>query len=77
MKKRKGWKEAVVWISLSLACAVLAVSIIWGSISANRCEDMCQVKGAMTFQVVKNGEFNFNDACVCYYQDSVKTFALN
>ena len=76
MKKTKPW-IVIGMVVFSLLILVLITSIVLNLITSNQCKNICNSKGALTFQQISNGQLNLKDACVCYYKNSVETVMLN
>lgn len=66
-----------IWRGILIVAAVLAIAAYFSYSSAKQdCAALCQENKAVTFQLLASGSFTAPDDCICYYENSMKTFTL-
>lgn len=63
-------------VCMVIMTILVMISMGLNSITENKCANLCVEKGAVTFDKIPNGKYNFKDACVCYYSEGSEAFIL-
>lgn len=74
------WSKIIKTAGVVIAVIVILIGVYGlylGMKATKMCEDQCQDKEAMGYYLIRNGDFNIHDTCVCFFKDSIKTFTLN
>lgn len=69
------WRKIVVVILFILFGIYIGVGTIQSIKSNSVCKLECGRLGALTFDLIAGGGLSIsNDVCVCYFEDSIKSF---
>jgi len=64
-------------LAFILIFTLLAVTIWEYSISNGICQDKCYQDGALYYEVMYSGKWDYNsDVCMCYFPDHIKSFKV-
>lgn len=48
-----------------------------GEKATNMCKKECKTEGAYGSYLIRSGSWKVDDACVCFFQNEIKSFRLN
>lgn len=69
-------KRTLILIGIILFFGIICYPFYLTSKTSNMCEDRCNDYNSIAYEVIRNGDFNLDDTCVCFFKDSVKVFKL-
>ena len=82
-KKNNKIKQDGKWVVITLGViigVILLSCLIYGvylSIKTEKyCREVCSAYGGLYHQRISNGKLNTDDLCICYFDNSIKTWRL-
>ncbi len=72
--KNKLWIIGIIIAILLIFYSAYGVYLI---IKADKiCQNECNAYEGLHYQRISNGKMNTNDLCICYFEDSIKTWRI-